>query len=102
MKNTLTSRRIEARRTAVANAIATQRLAGIEINAQTPADMDRYAQGEINLPEVLAQLRQRVAASELAEAVQDFEDLYIAEQRLAVLHSGESCSIPSEELTTAL
>ena len=49
-----------------------------------------------------AQLRQRVAASEFAEAVQDFEDLYIAEQRLAVLHSGESCSIPIEELMTAL
>ena len=70
----VTSHEIEARRTAVANAIATQRLAGLEIDAQTLADMDRYAQGEINLPEALAQLRQRVAASELAEAVQDFED----------------------------
>lgn len=60
MKNALTNREIEA----VANAVATQQLEGLDIDPQTQADMDRYARGEIELTDALARRRQRAVAGE--------------------------------------
>lgn len=60
----LDEREIAARREAVANAVATQRLEGLEPDPQTIAELERAARGEIEVADVLARLRERVAAGE--------------------------------------
>ncbi|WP_224020463.1 antitoxin VbhA family protein [Burkholderia vietnamiensis] len=52
------------RRQAVENAIATQRLEGLEVDEQTCVELARVAAGEIELVDVIASLRSRVAAGE--------------------------------------
>lgn len=53
-----------ARQRAVANAIGTTRLEGLEIDAVTLADMQRYARGEIDVEDVLRHIRERLAAGD--------------------------------------
>lgn len=50
------------RHRAVANAIATVRLEGLDVDAITTEDMYRHARGEIEWAEVLRHLHERVAA----------------------------------------
>jgi hypothetical protein len=61
---TLNDREQLYRQQAVANAIATVRLAGMEIDSITLADMERIACGEITTEQALAHLRQRIDAGE--------------------------------------
>lgn len=62
-------RELAERREAVANAIATQRLEGLEVDAQTLADLDRVLRGELDLADVLRHLRERVAAGGFRDAL---------------------------------
>jgi Antitoxin VbhA len=55
------------RQQALANAIATVRLEGIEVDATTLADMERFVRGEMTIADVLQHLRQRVAAGEFRD-----------------------------------
>ena len=64
---TLNDREQLYRQQAVANAIATVRLAGLEIDSITLIDMERIARGEITTKEALTHLRQRIAAGEFRE-----------------------------------
>lgn len=64
----LEEREIAARRAAVANAVATQRLEGLEPDPATIADLERAARGEIEVSDVLARLRQRIAAGDFRAA----------------------------------
>ncbi|GAB2589537.1 antitoxin VbhA family protein [Dyella jejuensis] len=57
------------RRRAVANAIATVRLEGLDIDPVTAEDLHRHARGEIELDEVLRHLRERVAAGAFRDPV---------------------------------
>lgn len=64
---TLDRRELEARRAAVANAVATQRLEGLELDAVTLDELERVARGELATADVLRHLRDRVAAGEFRE-----------------------------------
>ncbi|MEX3614430.1 MAG: antitoxin VbhA family protein [Burkholderia gladioli] len=63
-------RELAERKQAVANAIATQRLEGLEIDPQTLADLDRVVRGELKPADVLRHLHERVAAG-------DFRDMLV-------------------------
>lgn len=60
--------RIE-RRASVENAIATQRLEGLEVDQATVADLDSYARGEMDLATARARTLARIAAGEFRTAV---------------------------------
>lgn len=60
----LNEQELAARRAALDNAIATQRLEGLEPDAQTIADLERVVRGEIEVVDVIKRLRQRIAAGE--------------------------------------
>lgn len=60
----LDDQELAARRAALDNAIATQRLEGLEPDAQTIADLERVVRGDIEVGDVIARLRQRIAAGE--------------------------------------
>jgi Antitoxin VbhA len=64
---TLNDREQLYRQQAVANAIATVRLAGMEIDSITLADLERVARGEITTTEALIHLRKRIAAGEFRD-----------------------------------
>lgn len=51
---------------AVANAIATQRLEGLEVDLDTIADLNRVAYGELTLDDARVRLHERIAAGKLA------------------------------------
>ncbi|MCE4302531.1 TrfB-related DNA-binding protein [Xanthomonas hortorum pv. vitians] len=55
---------IEDRRRAVANAIASQRLEGLEVDAQTRAELDQVALGELEPADVIASIRRRLVAGD--------------------------------------
>lgn len=55
------------RMAAVQNAIATQRLAGLEIDEITKADLMRVADGEMNIDEVRAKVMRRIANGEFRD-----------------------------------
>ncbi|AYD66110.1 antitoxin [Achromobacter sp. B7] len=52
------------RRHAVANAVASQRLEGMEPDAHTVADLIRGSAGELSVADVLRTLKDRIAAGE--------------------------------------
>ncbi|CAZ15863.1 antitoxin VbhA family protein (plasmid) [Xanthomonas albilineans] len=58
----LDEREIENRRRAVANAIASQRLEGLEVDAETQAELERVALGELEPADVIASIRRRLVA----------------------------------------
>lgn len=60
----LDEQELAARRAALDNAIATQRLEGLEPDAQTITDLERVVRGEIEVVDVITRLRQRIAAGE--------------------------------------
>lgn len=62
----LTEREQAERRAAVANAIATQRLEGLEVDPETIADLNRVAQDKLTLADARARLRNRIAARKLS------------------------------------
>lgn len=63
----LTEREQIERREAVENAIATQRLEGLEADPQTIADLKRVARGELNLVDARARTLARITTGKLAE-----------------------------------
>lgn len=56
---------LKAREAAVANALANQRLAGLEPDAQVVLDLQRFARGECEINEVLNNLKARIASGEV-------------------------------------
>lgn len=50
---------------AVRDAIASQRLEGLDVDAATAADLERAARGELSVEEVLAGIRARIARGAL-------------------------------------
>lgn len=64
---TLKDREQLYRQQAVANAIATVRLAGMEIDSITLTKLERVARGEITTKEVLTHLWRRIAAGEFRD-----------------------------------
>jgi hypothetical protein len=52
------------RHQAVVNAVASQRLEGLEVDAETVADMHRIADGEATTDQVVEKVKQRYAAGE--------------------------------------
>ena len=61
-KPALDERELFMRRRAVANAIATQRLEGREVDPETLADLERIAQGKMEVDEAIRRGRERIAA----------------------------------------
>ena len=55
----LTEREIEERRRQVSNALASQRLEGIEPDEQTVEDLNRFAVGKLELADVIDRLNAR-------------------------------------------
>lgn len=55
------------RQQALANAIASVRLEGLDIDPTTLADMECYVRGEMTIDDVLRHLRQRVVAGEFRD-----------------------------------
>ncbi|MDH0739906.1 MULTISPECIES: antitoxin VbhA family protein [Achromobacter] len=60
----LTAYDLKERRRAVVNAVANQRLEGLEPDARTVADLQRAAHGTLSVLDVINTLRARVAAGE--------------------------------------
>jgi hypothetical protein len=56
---------LKAREAAVANALANQRLAGLEPDAQVILDLQRFARGECEINDVLKNLKARIASGEV-------------------------------------
>lgn len=56
----LTEREIEERRRQVSNALASQRLEGIEPDEQTVEDLNRFAVGKLELADVIDRLNARI------------------------------------------
>lgn len=55
------------RQQALANAIASVRLEGLDIDPKTLADMECYVRGEMTIDDVLYRLRQRVVTGEFRD-----------------------------------
>ncbi|MDQ8031346.1 antitoxin VbhA family protein [Bordetella genomosp. 1] len=64
MLNATTIRR---RQLAIENAVATQRLEGLEPDVQAIAELRRAAQGELEVADVLQNLRHRISRGEFDE-----------------------------------
>lgn len=60
----MTDREMTKRREGVENAIATQRLEGLEPDARTIAELQQVAAGELDTAEALRRARARIAAGE--------------------------------------
>jgi hypothetical protein len=60
----LTSIDLKDRHRAVVNAVASQRLEGLEPDARTIADLQRAADGTLSVLDVINSLRARVAAGD--------------------------------------
>ncbi|ANN65960.1 antitoxin VbhA family protein [Bordetella bronchialis] len=52
------------RHRAVENAVASQRLEGLEVDAETIADMHRIADGEVTTEEIVEKVKRRILAGE--------------------------------------
>ena len=55
---------IKERYEAVANAIATQHLEGLTVDAQTVLDLDKAARGELTVSDLIVRAHQRIAAGD--------------------------------------
>ena len=55
----------KARQAAVANALANQRLEGLEPDAKVVLDLQRFAHGECEIDEVLNNFKERIASGEI-------------------------------------
>ncbi|MNK88465.1 Antitoxin VbhA [compost metagenome] len=55
---------LKERRRAVVNAVASQRLEGLEPDSRTIAELERVAEGTSSVSDVIDTLRSRVAAGE--------------------------------------
>ncbi len=60
----ISERELAERRAAIANAVATQRLEGLEPDPRTVAELEQVAAGEMDIAEVLRRLHVRIAAGE--------------------------------------
>jgi len=58
-------RTLEARLLAVRNAVAHQRLEGLEVDRQTVDDLERAARGDIEVRDVIAAIHRRIAHAEI-------------------------------------
>lgn len=58
---------ISLRQAAVANALANQRLEGLEPDANVVLDLQRFARGECDINEVLNKFKTRIASGELIQ-----------------------------------
>ncbi|MGA7776975.1 MAG: antitoxin Xre/MbcA/ParS toxin-binding domain-containing protein [Paraburkholderia sp.] len=63
----LTERELAERRLTVSNAIATQRLEGLEVDPATIADLERWARGELELTTAREQALARIEATRLRD-----------------------------------
>lgn len=61
----LTPQQIEQRRRDVQDALASQRLEGLEPDAQTLRQMQQYVEGQIELADIVAAFARRVANGEV-------------------------------------
>ncbi len=61
----LTRREQSERRESMQNALASQRLEGLEPDAQTIADAERWTRGEVEIAEVIANFANRVKRGEV-------------------------------------
>ncbi|SAI73136.1 Uncharacterised protein [Bordetella ansorpii] len=61
----LTPKEIEQRRRDVDDALASQRLEGLEPDAQTVRQMQQYVDGQVELADVVAIFARRVAGGEV-------------------------------------
>jgi hypothetical protein len=55
---------LRERQHAVVNAVASQRLEGLEPDPRTVADLERAAAGELDISDVLRILKERIASGE--------------------------------------
>lgn len=62
----LTEHEMAERRRQVANAVANQRLEGLEPDGATIADLERFAVGELEFFDVLARLKKRVIHGQIS------------------------------------
>lgn len=60
----LSAHDLKERRHVVANAVASQRLEGLEPDARTVADLIRASAGELSVADALRTLKDRIAAGE--------------------------------------
>lgn len=56
---------LQARRQAVSNAIASQRLEGLEPEGMAVEDLQRFARGECEIGDVLSNFKARIARGEV-------------------------------------
>ncbi len=60
----LTAFDVKERHRAIANAVASQRLDGLEPDAHTIADLERVADGSLSITDVVRALHERIATGE--------------------------------------
>jgi hypothetical protein len=60
----VSDREFAERREAIENAVATQRLEGLEPDARTIAELEQVAAGTLDLAEVMRRVHARIAAGE--------------------------------------
>jgi hypothetical protein len=63
--STTDARTVAERLAAVRDAVASQRLEGLEVDAETVADLERAARGELDVEAVLAGIQARIARGEI-------------------------------------
>lgn len=62
---TLAPDRVAQRMFAVRNAVASQRLEGLEVDHRTIVDLERAARGEIDAKDVIAAIHGRISRAEI-------------------------------------
>ncbi|SHI12481.1 antitoxin VbhA family protein [Pollutimonas bauzanensis] len=60
----MTNQELKRRHRAVTDAIASQRLEGLEVDSQTISELERAADGELSVEEVLRSVKARIQAGE--------------------------------------
>lgn len=65
MHHKVTEQELKARRRNVDNAIASQRLEGLEVDPVTTAELYQFAAGELDSSEVLRRIHARIASRKL-------------------------------------
>ncbi|CAO3959127.1 hypothetical protein A7J71_10070 [Achromobacter insolitus] len=62
---------LNERRRAVLNAVASQRLEGLEPDPKTIAELERVAEGTLSISDVIKTLRSRIAAGDFRAPASD-------------------------------